>query len=307
MSMKSDTKKWGISRRTFLRASVATGAGLALPSSRLASAGKLPSIRFGLVTDSHYADREPNGSRQYRESITKLAECVELMNDKKVAFLVETGDFKDQDAPPKEERTLAYLKKIEAVFQEFNGPTYHALGNHDLDSLSKAQFLANVENTGIAKERSYYSFDRGALHFVVLDPNFNPDGSAYDHGNYDWTDANIPPKELAWIEKDLAATSKPVIAFTHQLLDGVGAPFVTNAEAVRKVLEKSGKVLAVFQGHHHDGSHKEITGIHYYTLKAMIEGSGAENSAYAIVEVKNSGDIVVTGYRRAVGQKMARV
>jgi DNA repair exonuclease SbcCD nuclease subunit len=304
MSMKSDTRKWEISRRTFLRASAATVAALALPSSRLAFAGEPPSIRFGLVTDPHYADREPNGSRQYRESIAKLTECVELMNDKKVAFLVETGDFKDQDTPPKEERTLAYLKKIEAVFQKFNGPTYHALGNHDLDSLSKVQFLANVENTGIAKDRSYYSFDQGWLHVVVLDPNFNPDESAYDHGNYDWTDANIPPKELAWLEKDLASTSKPVIAFTHQLLDGVGNPYVTNAEAVRKVLEKSGNVLAVFQGHHHDGSHKEIAGIHYYTLKAMIEGSGEENSAYATVDVKKSGDIIVTGYRRAVGRKM---
>jgi len=67
---------------------------------------------------------------------------------------------------------------------------------------------------------------------------------------------------------------------------------------VRKVLEDSGKVVAVFQGHHHAGSYNLINGIHYYTLAAMCEGPYPENNAYAIVEVL--GDrMIVTGNRAA--------
>jgi alkaline phosphatase len=70
---------------------------------------------------------------------------------------------------------------------------------------------------------------------------------------------------------------------------------------VRVILESSGKVLAVFQGHHHNGGHHDIGDIHYYTLKAMVEGSGAENSSYATVDAFDHGLIRITGYRRSVG------
>ena len=56
-----------------------------------------PLVRFGVVTDLHYADIDPSGARTYRESDDKLAECVQVMNAKGAAFVVELGDFKDQD------------------------------------------------------------------------------------------------------------------------------------------------------------------------------------------------------------------
>jgi alkaline phosphatase len=113
------------------------------------------------VTDCHYADADPAGTRFYRQSLDKLTECVALMNAEKVDFLIELGDFKDQDKVPAEQKTCSYLEAVEQVFQDFEGPTYHVLGNHDMDSISKKQFLARVENTGIDSSRSYYSFDLG--------------------------------------------------------------------------------------------------------------------------------------------------
>jgi hypothetical protein len=77
------------------------------------SRGKLS---FGIVTDAHYADAEPNGTRRYRESIAKMNECVTLMNDKKVDFLIELGDLKDQGDPTNEDATLKYLTDIEKVY-----------------------------------------------------------------------------------------------------------------------------------------------------------------------------------------------
>jgi predicted phosphodiesterase len=226
------------------------------------------------------------------------------MNAEKVDFLIELGDFKDQGKPPVEQETLSYLETIEEVFQEFNGPTYHVLGNHDLDSISKEQFLTRVDNTNIDSNRGYYSFDANRLHCVVLDANYTTDGADYDHGNFDWTDANVPTQELTWLVQDLAAASGPVIVFTHQLLDGTGSVYIRNASQVRQILEASGKVLAVFQGHHHAGSYSNIAGIHYYTLKALVEGAGAESNSYAIAEAAPDGSITVTGYRRAESKQL---
>lgn len=295
---------WIVTRRDFLKISV-LGALSASPLSALGAEERpAAKARFGIVTDAHYADAPNRGKRFYRQSPEKMAECVELMNRRKVDFLVELGDFKDQDEPPVEKKTLSHLRAIEKVFQQFEGPKYHVLGNHDVDSISKAQFLANVENSGVVRKRSYYSFDSKGLHFVVLDANFRPDGSPYDHGNFKWNNANVPPAELDWLKRDLASTTAPVIVFTHQVLDGKGDHTIRNADAVRKVLRASGKVVAVFQGHKHTGGYSSLGGIHYYTLRAMVEGSGRENSSYAIVEVGADNAIVVTGYRKAVSKRL---
>jgi predicted phosphodiesterase len=269
------------------------------PPKSPAEEGVGAAVRFGLVTDSHYADTEARGSRPYRESLGKMREAVERLNGEKLDFLVELGDFKDQDDPPDPARTLAYLKTIESVFSEFRGPRYHVLGNHDLDSLSKSRFLKAARNTDVPKDRSYYNFGVKGVRFFVLDANFKSDGEAYDRGNFEWADANVPAEELAWLEKTLAASPSPAVVFIHQQLDGEGAYFVKNAPAVRKVLEESGKVLAVFQGHRHEGMFHWIKGIAYYTLKGMIEGSGPESNAYAVAEVDGGDNIRVQGFRKA--------
>jgi len=305
---ESGNPHWFITRRVFLKSSVSVLASLtALPLSCVPegrSNAKWGTARFGMVTDCHYADADAAGTRFYRQSLDKLGECVTLMNAEKVDFLIELGDFKDQNRPPVEQKTFSYLQDVERVFQDFKGPTYHVLGNHDLDSISKGQFLAGIGNTRIDPRRSYYSFDLNALHFVVLDANFKADGNDYDHGNFDWTDANIPSEELAWLEKDLAQASGPVIVFTHQLLDGIGSVYINNAAEVRDILQASGTVLAVFQGHHHSGDYKHIAGIHYTTLKALVEGSGLENNSYAITEMLPDGNITVTGYRKAQSRQL---
>jgi len=295
--------QWCITRRDLLKTGAGIGASLVggcAATQRLSRALSGKRLRFGMVTDLHYADIAARGSRHYRQSPGKLAECLDLMNREGVDFLIELGDFKDQATPPVRDGTLAYLQTIEAQFQGFEGPTYHVLGNHDVDSISKQDFLARVSNTGIAPDASYYSFDAQGLHCIVLDANFMANGQAYDSGNFDWTDTHIPPEELAWLEQDLANTRKKVLVFCHQCLDGTESHHVKNGAAVRQVLEDSKKVLAVFTGHNHAGHYSLIKGIHYYTLKAVVEGAQATDNAYAIVEAHPHDTISVTGYRKAV-------
>lgn len=297
---------WRIDRRDFLKASVASLFGLMTGGCALAAdRPPRPALRFGILTDSHYADAEVKGTRFYRESLGKVREAVDRLRVEQPAFLVELGDVKDMAPGEPEARTLSHLVTVEREIQRFGGPTYHVLGNHDMDNLAKARVLAHIANTGIAADRSYYAFSRDGVRFIALDANYVKDGRAYDHGNFDWRDTNIPPAELDWLRAELTAATEPVIVFTHQRLDGNGEPFVRNSAAVRDAFAASGKVLAVFQGHDHPGAHTVQNGIHYYTLKAIVEGSGAENNAYAVVEVHPGLNLTITGYRRAVSLELA--
>ena len=305
-TLSPDTANWMVTRRTFLKGSGLVIAGLSagIPFARAISMDGTAKLTFGIVTDTHYADTDPKGSRKYRESLVKMTEFVNLMNDKKVDFIIELGDLKDQGKPVTEESILKYLDAIEKVYGQFNGPRYHVLGNHDVDGISKEQFLARVENTGIAKGSTHYSFDLKGIHFVVLDANYSADGSDYDHGEFDWTDTNVPRKQLNWLKKDLASSTKPVITFVHQQLDVTGSTGVKNGPQVRQVLQDSKRALAVFQGHHHDGHYSFIEGLHYYTLKGMIVGAYPENNSYAIVKVDPDYNITIIGYHNAVSNQL---
>jgi hypothetical protein len=258
-----------------------------------------PLVRFGVVTDLHYADVDPIGTRAYRESDAKLAECVQVLSVKEAAFLIEVGDFKDQDQKPDEARTLGYLRKIESVMAGFHGPRYHVIGNHDTDSLSKTEYLSVALNSGVVPNATHYTFVSGGVRFVVLDADHRSDGADYERGNFMWNDTNIDAPQVEWLAKTLAASREPVIVFVHQQLDGSGDYYVKNAAQVREVLEKSGKVIAVMQGHRHEGAFSEINGIPYFTFKALIEGTWPDHSAYALVDVMPDLSVRVLGYRLA--------
>ena len=269
------------------------------------SLGK-PLLRFGMTTDSHYANREHGGTRYYRESIEKMQAFIDVANSEKVDFIVHLGDFKDQDAVPDSERTLEYLKLLESTYGQFKGPKYHVLGNHDMDSISKGDFLAHVENTGISTERSYYSFERNGFRFIVLDANFRADSTPYDRGNFDWKDTNIPTAEVNWLENELKVSDKPVIIFVHQLLEIVeeGPYGIRNQAEIRRLLESSGKVVTVFQGHIHKERYHVINGINYYTMNAMVDFSGPENNSFALIDTFANGDMVINGYKRVSNRTM---
>ena len=295
---------WRPVRRDFLRATTAALGGLA--ATRLALAAGTPPLRFGLLTDPHYADTDPKGSRHYRESLAKVREAVTRLRAERAGFLAVLGDVKDMAEGEPEARTLSHLKAIEAGIRAFGGPTYYVLGNHDMDNLSKPQALAVLRSTGIPEGQGHYAFSHGGVRFITLDATYDRNGADYDHGKFDWKDANVPPAQLAWLESELAAAREPVVVFAHQRLDGDGPTTIRNAPVVRAALERAGKVLAVFQGHDHPGGHSLIKGIHYYTLRAVVEGSGEASNAYALAEVGPDLGITLTGFRRAVSQRLER-
>ena len=82
-----------------------------------------------------------------RDSLTKVRNAVAVFNREKVHFAISLGDLKDTDASlgctksnvvPSTDcvnRTVGFLKTIEAELAEFTGSRFHILGNHDVDIL----------------------------------------------------------------------------------------------------------------------------------------------------------------------------
>jgi alkaline phosphatase len=247
-------------------------------------------LRLGLITDVHYADKAAAGTRHYRDSLSKMEKAVALFREQSIGTLIELGDFVDAAETPATE--VAYLESIEKVFSLHCEDRHYVLGNHCVWTLTKQQF---ADHCG-ARSQSYYSFDRNGVHLVVLDACFRADGVSYGNRNYEWTDTEIPPVEREWLEEDLRETDLPTLVFVHQRLDTEGHYAVKSAPQVRDILQGSGKVLAVFQGHNHVNDHRLIGDIHYCTLAAAIEGPGPDNNAFGILEVLPGGHLRIKGF-----------
>lgn len=295
------------SRRSFVKAvSLFTVSTLVLPWKGCIRTGA--PVRFGLATDSHYADRGPAGTRFYRSVLDKMSEFTEVMNEEAVDFVVHLGDFKDEAPDKKEADTLRFLNTIEQTYAQYSGPRYHCVGNHDVDSIRKAQFLTTIENTGMPKDRSYYSFDAKGYHFIVLDANFESDGNDHFYAEgADWEDTNITSEQLEWLRDDLEENAKPTVIFCHHpLFEYVreGNKYhVNNYQEVQQIFTQHGHVLAVFQGHVHEEKIRTINGVHYVTQLGMVDFDGLENNSFALIEIVDD-KITINGYKRTSSHQL---
>lgn len=280
-----------ISRRDFFKLGAAAGLGLV----GFSNANNSAEFSFGLVGDIHYADKDRRIKRYYREAIGKLEQCAATFNARKLPLAVMLGDFIDK--APDKSTELAYLKTVRQTFAQYAGEKHFVLGNHDLARLSKAEFLANC---GATTEQSHYSFDAGGYHFVILDAGFTKDGAAYHAGNFKWKDANIPAAQQEWLADDLLkACTRKTLVFAHQNLHDESSLYgVKNAKAVRQIFEQAGNVFAVLQGHDHQGAYAKINGIHYFTLKALVDGATLKNNSYAVVTLAPDGRMRLRGFGR---------
>lgn len=268
-----------LNRRKFLgataMASLGIATGLALPKAGNATTST-PMVKAGIITDMHHTTKADTPTRKYSASQAKMDTFVTAMNQEKPAFVIEMGDFVDTLAEGTD--PAKNLGEIETLFSSF-GPHYHVLGNHEFDNLTREFVLKSINNTGIPQGQTWYSWDKGGVHFVVLDADYTPipphrpyDMNTPEDSFWTWKDTFVPPQELEWLKKDLAATPLPTVVFTHQTLDRVDGQDhnIKNASEVRNILEDSGKVLAVLSGHDHAGGYANIKEIHYIVMNGNV-------------------------------------
>lgn len=255
-------------------------------------------LRIGVLTDAHFAEADTRGTRHYRESMPKIKEAVKVFKREGIDIAVEIGDMIDAADARSRGAELAFLRQIDHQFMKVGVPRFYVLGNHCVYSLSKPDFLGVV-----GQEKSYFSKDVNGWHIVVLDACHRKDGVAYDKGNYDWTDTEIPAEQREWLKADLGKSDGPTIVFVHQRidLDKPSSYAVHSAQAVRRILTDSRRIAAVFQGHSHTNEHKNIDGVDYVTLGAMVEGGGEENNSYSVLHAGADGELKLVGYRNHSG------
>lgn len=90
---------------------------------------------------------------------------------------------------------------------------FHTMGNHDNDFKTTSDFSAEARYRAILSP-TYYSFNIGKVHYVVLD---DIDCSAYDGTTSRNYKKSISDDQLSWLSKDLAYVSKstPLVITMH--------------------------------------------------------------------------------------------
>lgn len=142
-------------------------------------------------------------------------------------------------------------------------PVFNVIGNHDHDRNVRQDWGADhyfKENYG----PTYYSFNRGKIHYVVLDDieytNAAGDKS-YSH--------NIVDYQMEWLRKDLekTPTSMYVVFLAHAPIEGSK---VANRETLYNLVAKRRNTHAI-TGHHHCLTNYEVKSNFYdHTLGAVM-------------------------------------
>jgi predicted phosphodiesterase len=238
-------------------------------------------VQFGVFADCQYCDCETSGNRFYRNSKTKLDECIRQFNqNKNISFVVGLGDLIDRD--------FASFDTINTVLAMSEKEVFQVIGNHDL--AVQKEFLEKVPEK-LNLTQTWYSFAKKEWLFVFLDGNeitFNSNNPAIvrqaeeitqqlkkeNKPNYHEWNGGIGTSQLIWLEKQLqqAETKKmKVILFCHYPLLPLEAHTLWNSEEVLTLLQKYSCVKLWLNGHNHAGNYAFQHGIHFVNLKGMVE------------------------------------
>lgn len=175
--------------------------------------------------------------------------------------------------------TPIMLKRVSELISSFNLPFYCLRGNHDCQLFDEDAFYEAVGG------RPPFIVRMSSVALILLNANYKRDGQPYTVNGVDWTDTALPPEQMLKLKR---ALDDPEISdayvFIHQNLDPnvQYQHILANADKVRKILEDSGKVRKVIQGHYHPGCDSVIGGIEYHTLPAMCEG---ESNFFEQIEI----------------------
>lgn len=246
-------------------------------------------LKIGFVTDLHFGPQAffEGKLRKLTHHAGDLTRAVvRAMNDEvRPDLLVNLGDDIEDEG---READLARYGECQAILRSADAELVNVAGNHDTVHLTRDDLTRIWQIEGPL----YRSFDRRGFHLVVLHTIERKD-----------VDVRVPQAQLEWLRADLAQTTLPTVVLMHHsaseqdLSDSFWfhrAPhlaLVKEREELRAILEASGKVRAVFNGHVHRNHLDVIGGIPYVTFQSLIEnldddapGRPASAHAVAILE-----------------------
>ncbi len=208
---------------------------------------------FAFLADMHLERREIGGAKLK----ATLAELGDL--SPKPAFLLFQGDICLQSGSGD-----LYAECLETV----DIPMRHGAGNHEM-------ILGHGNPRDDFQQRfgpTYYSFDWGPLHCIVLDGNKPIPGAT----GWQAVHGAVEGSELKWLEADLAAQpkGKPIVVGVHipivssyperRSTSPKNAPYweMTNRKILTDLFSRYG-VRLVLQGHMHENERATVGGVEY--------------------------------------------
>jgi alkaline phosphatase len=230
---------------------------------------EVPLFVFATIADSHIRLGEPWDDRGFIKatgiSSELLANYVQDINsyDPPVDFVVHLGDITDYGRPSE-------FAAARAILDSLHCPLYTVIGNHEVfDGESKDgwRLFAGMDSTN-------YTFDYEGFHFIVVD--CTPE-------HYDSQPIKCGRRARDWVAADLSSNpTKPAFLLSHYNMweRDWGATFdgrrryeeYEGMPELRAVLEESGNVVAVINGHVHANRVEVHNGIHYVDIGATIVG-----------------------------------
>jgi len=181
-------------------------------------------------------------------TVPAVQQAIAALGDR-AAFGVTVGDILWDD--------LSLYPEYERAVSRTGLPFAQVVGNHDLD-LTRDAFHGSTRTFSRHFGPTWYSFNRGAVHYVVLN-------NVLWHGT-DYT-GHFVQEQLDWLAADLALVERgaPVVVFVHIPLTTTTVarnPFykdapmrTTNPEALWRLLEPFR--AQVITGHTHEMEHQD--------------------------------------------------
>jgi 3',5'-cyclic-AMP phosphodiesterase len=261
-------------------------------------------LTLGIVTDLHFGPeaRWQGKLRKLTHQAGELASAfVQRMNDEvRPDLVVNLGDDIEDES---READLARYRECQEILAKARAPLVNVAGNHDLIHLNRDDLARFWHRSGPL----YYSLDVAGWHLVVLHTIEKQD-----------VEIRVPEPQLEWLAADLAASRSPTVVLMHhsaseQSLDDsrwwpgrAHLALVKERATVRRILEQSGRVRAVFNGHLHWNHLDVIAGIPYVTVQSLIENldddaPGWAAAACAVVRLSDRRMVV-----RVLGNDPAR-
>lgn len=203
-----------------------------------------------MLGDMHLANRT-NDASQFAEFTADLTSYMNSHKGEKM-YAIALGDmtwdlywYSNNFSFPQ------YLNIVNTRLKDLQ--IFHVMGNHDNDYKATSDFSAETQYRNLIAP-TYYSFNIGKVHYVVID---NIDCSNYDGTESRNYEKSLTNEQLNWLVKDLSHVNKstPVVVATHaQIFHPVTSRFkydydVINTTRLFDILE--GYKVHFVTGHTH--------------------------------------------------------
>ena len=317
--------KKNLNRRQFVRTTVATGAA-AVPYFATTTGSQQShgvegdsdeiQLKFGVINDVHHTTIEHNLAPDIGEHSEWIKAFVEAMNAAGASFVVSNGDQIHEGhnggipSRYKAEELARNLETYQVNMKAFQGPSYYVLGNHEscgaIDKGGIRSIWHHPDDNQFIPD-NYFEFDypEQNLRFIVLDSQYEPDGTDKKPLCIGYAEGYIPRQQLQWLREQLEDARRKdyqAIIFNHQILAGIHYPYgISNAGEVQKLIESYSDVVRVaFHGHLHDNFVQRQNDVTYVSVRRSVAdlsaGWAKRSGDWLLVEVYADNRIEITGH-----------